>query len=883
MKRLFRWIASRARRLIRKIPWSGISRLYPVGKLLALVIPGAAIVAIPFFTSAWEWVPGTDEARTLLSSLLTAQAAIAALTLAVTQFVIQGVSARRDANDQMYNEYVRQSRVKPIFWGSILAVAIGGLVFVAQEFVREVENAADLVPGIENLILVSVISFASSLVFPILLFQKALFLLLPERWSTIRRTVNERGVLRAVEVFLSRRLRALEALEACEPDVSATFPDPDEGLADEAIRGLLGDARRAMSEHGLREFTRSLDSIKDLISYAMDEIERNGIGWSSPGGQPEWPPLRGLQRNLYSFREDVIREGNREYVFELLGLDYWLLSTGARRKCGELFTAGLESYRSNYQIANRLADPEIQELLRDRVWLNSPWAITGGELAEVYPYALELLRHQERMLSDALNRDQPGDYDALHKGFETFLRLSRWDWGRRNGESFSNALEQSYRVVLMGLSGRAITLTQTNRIEEAGRYLAVPRGIFGGVTRLADDIAQALNLEDRSQNSQWSEWEWEGAEPGIVQRLSPESYPLTFFAIRLMELSFDEIPSIDLHGAASLVLTWFHSNADRLLPFVSDQTGVTREKRRDWATSVLREAVKVDEISEANRIIAGELSPDRIADFKSGVYATALGDDAVERLFARNEAFLYLATDIATIPMERGFFELAPKAAFADMPSGGRIWYEPLDGHRLGQDVANDVMGMFCEALNDAPLITAQLDTPENWLSAFDRANTELDESSETVAVLAGDWFDIVVALHGDGYEDFVPAWQLPEADGLNEWGEYRGQPVLRGPRDGERRMYLVEVRSWGCFVRGQCEGAQDLHIDLKTISPERARDLLEANPNHFPEESEYEDKLRKLQTYVELEVCYRIGFEVKNSSYARRIMSEGSDNDEPP
>ena len=71
-----------------------------------------------------------------------------------------------------------------------------------------------------------------------------------------------RGVHRAVEVFLSRNRRAVAALEVAEPDLSATFPEPDEGLADEAIRGLLGDARRAMAEHGLREFTRSLDSIQ---------------------------------------------------------------------------------------------------------------------------------------------------------------------------------------------------------------------------------------------------------------------------------------------------------------------------------------------------------------------------------------------------------------------------------------------------------------------------------------------------------------------------------------------------------------------------------------------------------------------------------------------
>ena len=516
MKRFINWGASRARIVSRNIPLAGIARFYPVAVFLAFVLIGAGIVAMPFVTPAWDWVPQTDEARILLATLLAAQAAIAALTLAVTQFVMQGVSARRDANEQMYNEYVRQSWVKPIFWGSIIAVAVAGLVFVALEFVREAENAAVVVPGFGNLILVSVISFAVSLAFPVLLFEKALFLLLPERWSTIRRTVNVRGVLRAVEVFLSRHRRAVASLEATGPDLSARFPEPDEGLADEAIRGLLGDARRAMAEHGLREFTRSLDSIKDLISYAMDEIERSGIGWSSPGGQPEWPPMRGFRRNLYSFREDIIREGNREYVFELLGLDYWLLSTGARRRCGELFTVGLESHRSNYQIANCLADAEVQGILRDRVWLNSPWVFTGGEFEQIFPYALELVRHQERMLSDALNGDQPGDYDALHKGFETFLRLSRWDWDRRDGESFSNALEQFYRVVLMGVSGRAITLAEAGRIEEPSSYLAAPRGFFGGVTRLADDIAEALKLEDGSQPSQWSEWEWEGAEPGIV-------------------------------------------------------------------------------------------------------------------------------------------------------------------------------------------------------------------------------------------------------------------------------------------------------------------------------------------------------------------------------
>ncbi len=879
MKRSIGWGASIVAKVGRKTSWAGFARLC---QCLALVILVATVVAIPFVTPEWDWLPKTDAARTLLANLLTAQAAIAALTLAVTQFVLHGVGARRDANDQMYNEYIRRSRVKPIFWGSIVAVAVAGFIFVGLELVEGVESAADVAPGFRNLIVVSIVSFALSLALPILLFQKALLLLLPEQWSTIRRTVNVRGVQRAVEVFLRRHRRGAGSSGATEPDPTASFPDPDEGLADEAIRGLLGDARRAMEEHGLREFTRSLGSIEDLITNAMDGIERSGIGWSSPGGQPEWPPMRGFHRNVYSFREDVIRNGNREYIFELLSLDYWLLSTGARRRSGELFTTALECYRSNYQIAKRLADPEVQEILLERVWLNSPWVITRGELEQMLPYALELVRHQERMLSDALHGDQPEDYGAMHKGFQTFLRLSRWDWDRRNGESFYCALEQSYGVVLMGVAGRAIALAEAGRVEQPNRYLAAPRQIFGEVARLADHVAEALRREDGSQHPQWSEWELEGAEPGVARFLSPERYPLTFFAVRLIELSSEEMPAIDLHGTADQVLSWFETNADRLLCFVSDQPGATREQRRDWASKALTAAVATDEAAEDNCIIASQLSPEKVAAFKSGVYKAALATDSVESLFERCGACLYVTEDTDAIPEERGFIKWVPKAHFVEMPADGRISYGALEGDQCGRGMANDIMRLLCEALDDAPALAVQLDTPEELFSAFDTAKSSLNLASESVAVLAGDWMDVATALGTGVHQDFVPAWQLPEADRRKEWGEYRGHTLLRGPTDGERRMYLVEPGSWGCFVRARYEGEQDLGIDIKLVPSERAKELLDTNPNHFPDEPAYENKLRKLQTCLELAIRHRVEFRVKNSSRAMRVVSQGSGEDAP-
>ena len=853
-----------------------VAYLKRAARFLLIMAFVTTIVLVPLFPRAWEWLPQPDEARTLLATLLTAQAAIAALTLAVTLFVMQGVSARRDADDRMYQEYVRQSWVKPIFRGSIIVVGMSGLVFSAQEFLGGLNSTADIVPGLANLTLVAICAFFANLIFSGILFEKALRLSHPGRWSTLRRNVNERDVRDSIQAYLVRRRRAVDSLGTSQPDTSVLLPDPREGSANEAIRSLLDDARRAMADSRLQEFVLSMESIKGLLEYALTEIEKQGIVWAPPGDRPEWPPLRELGRNLHSFREDVIRESNRDYVFELLGLDSWLLSTGARRRCGDLFTAGLESYRSNYQISSRVADDEVREILRGRVWLNAPWAITGGELEDAFPYAVELVRHQERMLSDALHLDQPGDFEALHKGFETSLRLIRGDWDRRDRMNFSDTLDQLYRVVLMGIAGRAIILAESGRMEDTSRYLPVSRGKYSHVEPLADDIAQALRREDRSQASQWSEWEWEGAEPGIVQRMSAERYPLTFFAVRLVELSSNTMPAIDLHGTANQVLSWFATNADRLLPFVSEPSEATREQLRDWAAGALRAAVKRDEIAEDDRIIGSELSPERVASFRSSVYANTFAADSVERIFEEAEAFLYLTKDTGPTPEERGFFDPVPRGFLADRPLNGSIFYNPLEGDQLGRRLANDILTRLCEALDEAPSITAQLDTPEELLGAFDKAKTELDQSSELVAVLAGDWFATLMALHAGQDEGFTPAWQLPDGDPSKQWGEYLGHTFLMGPRDGERRMYLLEPRSWGCFVRAQCEGDQDLRIDIKPISADRAQELLEANPNHFHDEPDNESKLRKLQTFVELAVCHRIEFRVKDHSRARRIIAEG-------
>ena len=102
--------------------------------------------------------------------------------------------------------------------------------------------------------------------------------------------------------------------------------------------------------------------------------------------------------------------------------------------------------------------------------------------------------------------------------------------------------------------------------------------------------------------------------------------------------------------------------------------------------------------------------------------------------------------------------------------------------------------------------------------------------------------------------------------------GQYCGHPIIEGPTRGERRVYVCEPRTWGCFVRAQFEGDQDLRIEVLPVSIERAQELLEANPGHIPSESDEESKLRKLQTCVELSVGARVGFHVIDTTRARRV-----------
>ena len=730
--------------------------------VLVAVLVCVAVVIPPF-----PWLPEVGEAESLLGTLLTAQAAITALTLAVTLFVVQGASSKRNSDDRMYREYVKRSWARIIFWSSISAVGVTGTALLAESFLGTVPPPA-FTPGLRNLLLTTMPAFAANLILAALLFERTVRLTRPDNWQTIRREVNERDVREAVQVHVNR----LRYPESEANSSVARFQYSGEGSASEAIRSLLDDGREAMIERRERDFVRILDSIKDLIAYAMEEISATDFGWRAPGTQPQWPPIRELNSNLNSFREDVIHGRDRDFISHLLFFDYWILRESIRQRCGELFTVALANDRNNYEIASRMDNGDLLEMFRGRILLNARFHLSGAISEEEYAYFRQLVTHQERLLSRAMQVDSPNEYQRLHEGFEEFIRETKVNMELGHGYEHQptvrkqiSRLEQDYRIALMGLGGRAALLAKSGFIADPTPYLDVVRGKHSRVENLADDIARALTIanDDSKGFTLWDDWEMEQAVSDEAFVLYPERYPLTWFAVRLIELSTEPQQGLNLHGKANQIKDWFEKNSEGLEASIQDAPEQSVNERREFAIAALKAAEHMDEVAEDYAIIGRDLSLGRVSAYRSTAYDTAAATDYVGKLFERAGALLHLPLDADGRPATRTLRGWAPKAYLAEWPENYPTHFVPLDGSRWGRAYSSNMVKLLGEALDNAPHITARLDTPQELLQAIDTASTKINATGELIVVLVGNWHDIVVGLGVEGLDGYEPMWRAPE------------------------------------------------------------------------------------------------------------------------
>ena len=433
-------------------------------------------------------------------------------------------------------------------------------------------------------------------------------------------------------------------------------------------------------------------------------------------------------------------------------------------------------------------------------------------------------------------------------------------------------LQQAYRVALMGLGGRSISLTESERVTDPRPYLASIRAEFLDVQQLAADASRALAVSD-GDLSLASDWEMEGAGNLEPRWIRPERYSLNLFTVRLVELARDPMPVLDLGGRAQQMLDWFEANVEGLERHVELDPEASFEERRELAAGAIRAAVQQDEVAADEEMIGRELSADRVAAFTTGVYAAAFTRNIVERLFERAGASLYLAAAADDAPTPRGPREYVAKGFLAVEPENARRHYAPFDGDHWGGGEAGYVTQRLIELIDESPAIAAPLDSAEEVLRAIDSALDDLAPFGGGIVLLEGDWARVFTDLATDRPDGYESWWTAGYSGWEGTQRRYRENPIVWIPTGGERKVYVVEPGAWGCFVRAQVEGDTDLRVGVESISEERAREMLSARPDLLSDVPDPETKLRKLQTFVIIEIAGRTGFRVTNPDRARKVV----------
>ena len=544
------------------------------------------IGAIVLVTPPIDWLPTGNDARMLLGVLLGAQAAITGVTFAVGLFVLEGVGSREQVDGRIHDEYVRRSWVRPLFWGSAAAVGFTGAMLLIE-------------PKVPKAAFLGACAFAENILMALLLFERARRLARPAELRNLRQAVYEREESKAIQAFLRRDQRTKADADFVDAFTAEFVPDPGEGQADEAIQGMLRYASRAMGEWRQADFEWALDTVRVLVEHAMKELQEGEFLWAAPGSRVRWPPLAEWPRNLEEFRQEVITSGRPWYANQLATLDLRLVGMGFDRRCGELVTAALRGYESNYSISIRFRNPRIRVLFRDRPWTYLRDAPSDLSAEENVPYLTEIIRYQERLLSVALDNGLSADFDALTAGFSRMFSNIRqlWAYGirPRPGPEAEEELRRIYRIAIMGLAGRAILLSESGQLADPVPYLDAARSAYPDLEQLLDDIPHALRHAEDESPTLW--WEWSREEPStrIMRPGRVDHYPLTFISVRLLELATDPMPDLDLQGRGQQVLNHFTMIPYSQLQHARGEAETVGQGMYDLARGALQEAVRRDE------------------------------------------------------------------------------------------------------------------------------------------------------------------------------------------------------------------------------------------------------------------------------------------------
>jgi hypothetical protein len=720
------------------------------------------------------------------------------------------------------------------------------------------------------------------------------------------------------------------------PWKSAKLDSDDEDLlinrdlvATAIASGHADDVESALDLY-IETITAFLDSLKQLGYRFTPELAENERGWFN-----RWDIFETVRQHYDSLLRDALKSNHSEIINRFVSFPRRVMTVALEHQDHLAFRNFADLYPYIYYLAN--------QHINDNRTLNHIADRCGRLLAEFTNYQLEhylsrreleeqeakeLMAYADHILAvfSQLAKYQIDNTDITHfrltvgtmrhllNNFTSKhdeFKLDEMEWQEKNiidqavRAEFVPKLEQERMLhklimnlqdtrgsALFGLGAWLCHLLDSGKItEDQFEKFSEPVGKeFGNLQYLNESYNDAITKEDRSR-FHWSSWEmseWPEDAYGESKfgSINFSSWLSLYYAFRALELTpenpnavLDIKPTPNIKGNFDgLMANLKHILEKPTWEATIRKLGDVQLRSKILETShdvAFQKQIEIEEIET----IRTPLNQDKVNEFRNEMEKVWKEQGVLKNLFVQFGRFID-RSDV-TPPKKLllfGLSELLPKGVFLENP---RVAYISV-GDSYGRSLARSEDGIISGSFGKLRTVSAK---PKDFDVVV----------SKHLALLQKKGFHPII-LSGHGLfrqlresKNYERKWDKTKTESTrlkNLDGFYKDIPILRPPINANW-VVIYDPSKFGDLVQYRPYTDKTdfpFSVSIKEISPERAKELFQNNPNlakdndtdSVPNE---EIALRKIQQHVELDIWQR--FEVKKINSKAGFLIDFGDAEE--
>jgi hypothetical protein len=662
----------------------------------------------------------------------------------------------------------------------------------------------------------------------------------------------------------------------------------------------------------LRSFLQAFDAVGMRYNFEMAQKELSLFS--------HWPFVSSIRKQYVHLLDLALKSDDSEIVYLFTGFPLQVMALAFHERDHLLFRRFSNLYTAIYVRATRyLENQELKRYVKERSWrllvdfdryqithAIENLMISNQETEAITDYSIQILLVLNRLLKASIDQQDLQQYRLFAEAmrhiykevdgkFDHYLleildmRMEQFQ-GQPVPEAFQqeyrrsheivrqkNRVDNTRRVLTMGIGALLIHLF------EAGRFTSTD--LFDYLSSIAPDFLSVESMYElycahvptgkMHDLTDWTSWELEEKPetPGeaTFSTLSFDSWLARYYVVRMLELMPtnenmalpDLKPFVNSRGTLDTVknqLTYLENSAAW-----QDYLNVNTPTYRYRASALIQihqKAADEQEILEEIELVNQPLDPEKIKSFFEDVEKSWLESATLRALFVYHNK--YAERPAAEPPdglLAWGVHKLDDKGAYVKQ---NRIGY-PDWGGAYGRN-----LGQSEDKLLSVEISNLESETvPENNLDAAIQQTLAELKASEYKPIILSERSVLFKNLYKSPH--FQTRWRAQNSlvDQLGAQGLYEDSLVfgLGGLQD--KRIVLLDFRSYATLVQYRPTEKDDfpLYLYIEEISTERAREILEKNPDwaKHPQTKEAlseEEALRRIQKHVIIQIWERFQLE---------------------